>query len=277
MATGSLFGQASNSSGKNAEPAKPVVFDTVPPIDDIVSRHLTEESRVLPYTSISEADILWEKRIWHVIDTREKMNLPLAYPEASLFSAIKSGIEDGSIRTFADDGFQRVLSPQEVHATMVSTDTLFDFGPEPSAEPFEIVRNDMDPEAIKRYRVKEVWFFNKETSSLEVRILGIAPLIDIYDDYTGSFKYEKPLFWIYYPECREKLSQHTVYNEGNDASLHTWEDYFEMRLFSSNIYKEKDIRSRRLFDYLSRGLDQLIKAEQIKQDIFNFEHDSWSY
>jgi len=46
------------------------------PIDDIVEKTIINERRVLPYEPIREADILWEKRIWRVIDVREKINAP---------------------------------------------------------------------------------------------------------------------------------------------------------------------------------------------------------
>jgi len=110
---------------------------------------------------------------------------------------------------------------------------------------------------------------------LQVRILGIAPLIDVKDD-NGNFRYEKPMFWVYYPECREVLSRHQVFNSGNDASPNSWEDLLEMRFFSSYIYKQSNVHDFRLQDYLS-GVDLLLEADKIKHEIFNFEHDLWSY
>jgi gliding motility associated protien GldN len=110
---------------------------------------------------------------------------------------------------------------------------------------------------------------------MQVRILGIAPLIDVKDD-NGNFRYEKPMFWVYYPEARESLARERVFNFGNDTSPMTWEDLFEMRFFSSYIYKESNVFDRRLQEYLS-GVDLLLEADKIKQEIFNFEHDLWSY
>ncbi len=275
MSSVAVFAQNPTPSGKT-ESSEAIPFDTVPPLDDIVERNLTNDSRVLPYQPIREADIFWEKKIWRIIDTREKMNLPFGYPEEPLFTVILSGVEDGSIRAFVDDSFKQPLRPSEVAAKLASTDTIVTFDPETYEEKIEVVRNDMDAEDVKRYRVKERWFFDEETSTLQVRILGIAPYRDIVDKTTGEFKYEQALFWIYYPECREKLARHNVYNEGNDASPYTWEDLFEMRFFSSYIYKENDVKGRRLEDYLS-GLDLLLDADKIRQDIFNWEHDLWSY
>ena len=49
-------------------------------------------------------------------------------------------------------------------------------------------------------------FFDKQRSVMETRILGIAPLQEVYDDQ-DNFKYEKPMFWVYYPELRDVLAR----------------------------------------------------------------------
>lgn len=110
---------------------------------------------------------------------------------------------------------------------------------------------------------------------MKVRILGLAAIRDVFDD-NGNFKYEEPMFWIYYPHIREELAKHRVFMEGNDASPLTWEDFMEMRFFSSYVYKESNVKDNRLSDYLS-GVDLLMEGERIKADIFNWEHDLWQY
>lgn len=247
------------------------------PLDDIVEKRTTVEKRVLPYDHVREADIFWEKRIWRVIDIREKMNLPFAYPERPFFSILMDAAISGEITVYntEDDKFTNPLTPSEVAQIGASVDTVITFDPETYEEQIQVVRNDLNPEDVKRFRIKEVWFFDEETSTMQVRILGIAPLLDVLDDQ-GNFRYEKPMFWVYYPEAREILAKERVFNIGNDASPMTWEDLMEIRYFSSYIYKESNVRDRRLQDYLS-GVDLLLEADKIKQDIFNFEHDLWSY
>ncbi|MCB0585528.1 MAG: gliding motility protein GldN [Phaeodactylibacter sp.] len=247
------------------------------PLDDIVEKRLTVERRVLPYDHIREADIFWEKRIWRVIDVREKMNLPFAYPERPFFTILMDAAESGEITVYSteDDKFSIPLTPDEVASMGASVDTIATVDPETYEETYQIVRNEVNPQDVKRFRIKEIWFFDEETSTLQVRILGIAPLIEEYDD-NGNFKYERPMFWVYYPEAREVLARERVFNVGNDNSPMTFEDLFEMRFFSSYIYKESNVFDRRLEDYLS-GVDLLMEADKIKQEIFNFEHDLWTY
>ena len=247
------------------------------PLDDITEKTTIAEKRILPYDHIREADIFWEKRIWRVIDVREKMNLPFSYPERPLFTILMDAAMEEQIKVYSteDDKFSSRLLPDEVASMGATIDTITTFDPETYEEQIQIVRNELNPEDVKRFRLKEVWFFDEESSTMQVRILGIAPLIDVKDE-NGNFKYEKPLFWVYYPDSRPILGREKVFNPGNDASPNTWEDLFEMRYFASYIYKESNVYDRRLEGYLT-GIDILLEADKIKESIFNFEHDLWSY
>ncbi len=247
-------------------------------IDGVVAKRLIFEKQVLSYEPVREADVPWEKRIWRVIDTREKVNLPFAYPEEPFFTILAEAAENGEIKVFNDDKFRDMLTPDEVSSKLVSMDTSIVYDPITYEEEVAITRSEINPNDIKRYRIKEIWYFDKETSRMMVRILGIAPLQEVFDEDTGSFKYELPLFWAYYPEAREVLSRYTVFNEMNDASVITWSDLFEMRKFSSYIYKQSNVLDVRLIDmFPNSGVDRLLESDKIKSELFNWEHDLWTY
>jgi len=265
-----------------AQPETPMSTETSEPdddkpLDDIVEKRIITDRKVLPYQPLREADIFWEKRIWRVIDIREKMNLPFAYPEKPFFTILMDAAVNGDITVYSteDDNFSARLEPDEVASMGANIDTVTTFDPETYEEQIQVVRNELNPEDVKRFRLKEIWFFDEETSMMQVRILGIAPLLDRKDDQ-GNFLFEQPMFWAYYPECREIFARHQVFMEGNDASPITWEDLMEMRFFSSYIFKESNVYDRKLDGYLT-GVDLLLEADKIKQEIFNFEHDLWSY
>lgn len=269
--------EESTTEESTTDESSDVKEDDEPPIDDIVKKRLVEERFTLPYEPIREADIMWEKRIWRVIDTREKINKYFSYPEAPFVKILMDAAINGEINVYStvDDKFTEKMTSDEVGSIGASVDTILQFDPETYEEKIKIVRNEMDYNDIKRFRVKEVWFFDEESSTMKVRILGIAPLKDVKDEQ-GNFKYEQVLFWAYYPDCRDLLANHKVYNPENDASPLTWEDMFEMRFFSSYVFKESNVYDRRLKDYLS-GVDLLLESEKIKSEIFNFEQDVWSY
>ena len=247
------------------------------PLDDIVEKRTIMQKRVLAYDHVREADILYEKRIWRVIDVREKMNLPFSYPERPFFTILMDAAKSGEITVYSaeDDKFSNKMTIEEVSSIGSSVDTVTTFDPETYEEQIQIVSNDLNPEDVKRFRLKEIWFFDQESSTLQVRIMGIAPLLDERDE-NGNFKYERPLFWVYYPDAREILARERAFNGENDNSPISWGDIFEMRKFASYIFKASNVKDERIQDYLS-GVDRLWESDKIRQEIFNFEHDLWSY
>ena len=251
--------------------------DVATPRDGIYDRTTIEEKRILPYDHIREADVFWEKRIWRIIDVREKINKPFMNPDNEFFKIISDAASNEEITLYSvlDDEFKNPLTAEEAASIGASVDTIITFDPETFKEEIKVVRNELNVKDIKRFRVKEVWFFDEESSTMQVRILGIAPLREVYDD-NDNFRYEQPLFWVYYPELRKVLARKTAFNVKNDAARMSWEDIFEMRYFASYIWKESNVYDRRIQDYKS-GVDILLEAEKIKESIFEYEHDLWSY
>ncbi|PHN05802.1 gliding motility protein GldN [Flavilitoribacter nigricans DSM 23189 = NBRC 102662] len=247
------------------------------PLDGVVEKKIRSERRVLQYPHLRENDLLWEKRVWRLIDTREKMNLTFRNPKENFFQVLIEGIESGAIAAYSpeNDAFEFPMAQQDVMDELVFRDTLPVYDPTTLEPTMQIIEDQLDPARVVRYRLKEVWYFDKKHGTLNVRILGIAPMI-VEEDAQGNFKFERPLFWVYYPDCREWLARHEFYNEGNDHQQLSWEDLFEMRRFASYITKESNVHDERLEDRLS-GLDRLLKSERINQEIFNFEGDLWSY
>lgn len=246
------------------------------PLDDIVERVLTFEKQTLAYEDLREADIMWQRRIWRLIDVREKMNLPFSYPERPFISLLMEAAENLELTTYADETFETPLSKDDMDSKINKKETVTTIDPETGEAIVKEVVQEMNPEDIKQFRVKEIWFFEEEGSTFQKRILGIAPIRDAYSD-NGDYMGQEALFWVYYPEARKILSREKAFNMfNNDSTPMTWEDLFEMRFFASYIYKESNVYDRKIDDYLS-GLDLLMEAGKIKDKIFSYEHDLWSY
>jgi gliding motility associated protien GldN len=128
-------------------------------------------------------------------------------------------------------------------------------------------------EDIVQYRLKEEWFFDKQRSVMDVRILGIAPVI--YEATKEGGKYEE-LFWLYFPHLRYTLNNYFVYNDANDAQWMSFDDLFWKRKFSSTVYKESNAFDRKIESYRT-GVEALLEAEKIKEEIRTIEHDVWSF
>ncbi len=268
--------------GNNAkkEPTESTIFqsDDDAYYDDIVPRTLVENSMVLEYEPLRELDVMWERRLWRIIDVREKMNMPFQNFDKPFFTILQELADNGDIRVFRDENFKEALTTDEVKAKLNKIDTSQVYDPETYEQKIVITESPVDPRAILRFRVKEVWYFDKESSVVKCRILGIAPIKDEYDAETGIFKYSEPLFWVYYPKARYHLAKQRVANDNNDVAPMSWYDLFESRFFASYIFKSSNSLGLRLQDkFPNSEYDQLLESELIKQELFNWEHDLWTY
>ena len=274
---------ASNAFAQNAE--RIITESSVPAediyIDDIVTKRIMADNKILSYEPVREADIAWEKRVWRLIDTREKMNLPWRAEEQPFFNILKDMIQNGDITVFGDEKFTTPLTYEEVEKQLVRVDTTTTFDPETYEEKVVVTKNTKDWRNVFQFRVKEIWFFDKEASILKNRILGFAPIFaEEVEGLDRPLVY--PLFWVYYPEARVPLSKFQVLSDENDQAPMTWSDLLDNRYFSSIIYKRSNVLNYKVEDYFDQtdemfGMDVLFEGEKIKQEIFNFEHDLWSF
>ncbi|MCO5231288.1 MAG: gliding motility protein GldN [Chitinophagales bacterium] len=243
-------------------------------------QEITGQRLVLDPDFVREADVFWRKDIWRVIDTREKMNLPFSYPKAPLINILIDAVKSGEVPVFGanDDDFKNPINPDDALAMTGSTsDTIYvPDAMNPDSLIPTVITKDFNFENVKQYRLKEVWYFNKQSSTMQVRILGIAPIMDDYSE-EGVFRGTKALFWIFMPNLRNVLVKTEAFNPFPDGVRLTWDDIFTLRLFSSVIYKEDNVRDERVKDIWEDPIDQLYESERIKEKIFNFEHDLWEF
>jgi gliding motility associated protien GldN len=256
------------------------------PRDGIYDEIQLPDKKPIPYTSVREADVVWQKKIWRIIDLRQKMNLPFYYPETpqkgwkNLMTVIMDAIREGTITAYdptKDDQFLVPMTYQEIENKFTRVDTV------PVVDPnnpdriirYDVVKEDFDPGQVQRIKLKEVWFFDKQRSQMDVRILGICPVRNVYDD-NGNFMALENMFWIYFPEARPVFAQAQVFNTKNSAEKRTYDELFWMRMFASYIYKEENVYNREITEY-SSGMDALLEAERIKNELFEFQQDMWEF
>jgi len=257
--------------------------------DGVYDKEHIKARRAIPYTSLREADVMWSRRIWRVIDLREKINQPLYYPTSpildrkSLFDAIKDAILiNGTIIAFnnpaLDDEFKLEMTKSEVEALLVQWDSTNEVE-DPNNPGVMIkapIKNETTTDKVWKYWIKEDWFFDRQRSVLDVRIIGLCPLVEKKTETGESTGADKALFWVYFPQARPVFAKEEVFMRRNDAERRTMDDIFWKRMFSSYIRKETNVYDRTIGEYAS-GLDALLESERIKGEIFTYEHDLWHY
>ena len=256
-----------------------------------VEKKLVNDKVPLAYEYIREDDQLYKQVIWRNIEVKEKMNLPFGYDaeedngSQQFIYILLNAINNGELTAFSgmNDRFTTPMKTSEVSTMMVGKEYVMqvtDWAKDPSGNTFKdsMLREEFSPNSVETYQVKEEVIFDKESSRLHFRILGIAPMLTRRDDM-GNIKGQIPLFWVYYPDARPFLAKYEAYNPRNYANRMSWEEVFESRYFSSYIVKStlNNPHNRAIAGYISDPLLRLVEGEKVRESIFNFEQGMWSY
>ena len=259
-----------------------------------VHNGLITERTPLPYQQLRQEDAAYDERLWREIDTREKINLPFRYSAnedngnqrfiSILLKAIQDGPDNGGVTAFnpIDDRFTTPMTKAEV-AKAISGGTV-------SVPIYDSLGNvignkettqEVNLDSFYKFRIKEEVIFDKQSSRLFWRILGIAPVKRVITA-SGVDLGDTELFWVYYPDMRPIFAKYYVYNGKNYGARMTWEDLFESRMFHGRIIKSTldnpfDTYLKNQTGLKDRPILQLLQGEKIQNEIFNYEQNLWSY
>ena len=227
------------------------------------------ERTPLAYEDLRWDDALYAEKVWRELDLREKLMI--------------KAIKQDSITAFADDRFSQPMTADEIGGLTTGgapdTTAVYDPNDINKVVKYVVTQKSCDPKSIVKIRLKEEWVFDREASRMFVRILGIAPLKMEYLP-NGQERGVSVMFWVYYPDLRPLLAKYEVYNPKNmGMGRMTWEELFESRMFSSYIVKSTldNPGNKTVKQYMRDPILSLLEGDNIKDRIFNYEQDLWSY
>ena len=288
---------APKDTAKPAPVAELKIDDPRPSLrnDNAIQRNLVKDRTPLDYEHIREDDATYMQRVWREIDVHEKLNLPFVYKAENdngnqrfimiLLTAIKRGEITAFSSALGDDRFTTPLTFAQISEELLGkpkTQQIPDWANDPDGSKGLMkdttISAEFNPDLVERYWIKEDIVFDKESSRMYTRILGIAPVKTFLNE-DGSFRATAPIFWVYYPDLRPMLAKFDVYNGKNYGAKMSWEELFESRMFASRIIKSTINNPNDFYisGYVKDPILALLEGENIKEKVFNYEQDLWSY
>lgn len=258
-------------------------------VDGAFERVDIGKKKPMQFPYVREADVMWSKKIWRIIDLREKMNQVLYFPTVetegrnSLTNLLLKAIQDGLLTAYDarnDDEFKVPMTYDQVkEAFGAVTRTRRVRNLETGEFEDQQITGQVRADEVKQIMVKEEWFFDKQTSTMQVRIIGICPIQEYYrdEDINRENVQRRQVFWIYFPEARELLSANAVLNTQNTAHNMSFDDLFIKRRFNSYVVKESNVYNNRAINQYLSGRNAMLESHRIEKEIFDWEQDLWEY
>ena len=262
---------------------------------------VSERPGIVSYPRVKENDVMWHVTIWREIDLREKRNHGLYFPTEPqgnfkcLGQVIMDAIDmnnpdnENALSVYEDEYCQTKKERSEIKNALGNTRKIQTFDPETGESTGETTIDEpFTASQIMYYRLKEVWFFDKNRGEMNVRILEIEPFFEVERDGTDfgggeddvvTLKGKRRLGYIKYDDLRPYLAQQQYYTPSNVALNITFDDVLTWkRFFSSYIIAEGNIHNNReIQDYIKNPRGQRLESERILNQIRNFESELWEY
>lgn len=254
--------------------------------DGIYDENGTGVREPMPNTYIREADVMWKKTIWREIDFRQKMNQGFYFPTTphknlkNLYTVLKEALMDptSGVIAYKDETITgELVDPttwEEIEKNITSEQQVDDVDEEGNVIGTKTTKSEMSSAEVLRCQIKEEWFFDKQRSEMQVRIIAICP-IRVYEK--DGVLVSQRLFWIPYDtNLRKVLVNAPYFSRANSAARHSYDDVFMRRIFDSYIIREDNLFDRSIKEY-TKGADALRESQRINQSIIDFEQNLWEY
>lgn len=221
-------------------------------------------------------------RIWRIIDLKDPAVKTLftrsrGCENVALFDILKFGVLSGMVNAFDNDVFDGNLKHrmdiQNVKNLLLLTDTVDEkvFDAEGNETSQRVIKTkEMGSENLAGFLICEDWYFDTHWSKLDKRMISISPIAK--DQKTLK---EKPLFYLYFNECRDLLGSFRAATSTVDEPV-SYDEFFLRHKYPSFVVKKNNIFNRSINEY-KKGQDAEMEHDETLKKLHSTESDLFDH
>ncbi|PQJ13117.1 hypothetical protein CJD36_005075 [Flavipsychrobacter stenotrophus] len=87
-----------------------------------------------------------------------------------------------------------------------------------------VVMHEFNYNTIRAYRLVEEWQYNVDEGKIDIQILGIAPVVDVYGD-EGNYRGSVGMYWLKYEDAKDAIAQFNTQHPKDNLNKLIWRSY----------------------------------------------------
>jgi gliding motility associated protien GldN len=238
------------------------------------------------YRPILDKDIMYKKTVWRRLDMNEKMNKGFMSINHELPTLIIEYIRLGKLKPYKTDSLDEglILTNEQfdfnIKDPSVQAPDTTGMGSDEKAEAMKSYLNsaNLDPKRMTMIGIREDAIFDRKRGRMYNDIIVITVYIPAAINPRG---FNQPVASVKYKELVElfkKDNRANWFNRENDAEHENFVDAFDLRLFSSYIYKVSNPNDEEIVDtYRGDPKAGRYGSEKAANDLMEFEHNLWEF
>lgn len=230
-------------------------------------------------------ELIWKREIYRTLDLKEPQNAALYHPvepvgnRMNLFTYVFKLLAENKIAAYEYrlDGTE-VLTPENqinfrdlldrfhiyYEETVEKRDTLL-----------RIDNSDIPSTEVLSYFIKENWYFDQRSSTMNSQVTAICPVLHRAGDFSMDVV-KSPMFWLNYADLVPYLSQMPIMiSDLNNTSNLNINDYFISRLYKGDIYKTTNMLNQTLSQYCPTDSALVKEQQRIEKQLKDFDDNLW--
>ena len=222
----------------------------------------------------------WVRDVYRFVDVEKGVNGALKYPvqpvgdRMNLYTMVFKLMASGNLTAYDYlDG--REVFTDEYKVNFKDVLERLNIPIQQDGQAFSYNDYDIPSNDVVGYYVKEAWYFDHTTSTVDVKIVAICPVLALVDDY-GIGANRQPQFWIPYENIRPYAARMPIMvSEKNNVMSKTVDDFFRLRLFDGEIYKVGNMSNKVLAEEYKTPEDLKAAQERIEAELKLFDKNLW--